>query len=305
VLPVGRAQQITGPHFFTYYGGNIYLLCYHHTEQGKSFYFRLKKKAKMFKSALFCGAMAGFVETSVCHPLDTIKTRIQNRQGPSVSWGEIVRRIYTKEGVRGFYRGLAVVYAGVVPKNAVRFGSFDVFSRHVPIYAAGILAGATEAVLVVNPTDVLKVRVQAQFHSMKEPSSSTTTTSLFSILQKEGFRLFFRGLEMTVLRQAINQGSNFTMFHWLRKNTEWGSFWCGCCSGAIGPLLNNPLDVIKTRLQAYASASSTTVPIKDVVAQIYQQSGWRGFYRGLGSRLMRIVPGQGITFLVYDYLRSG
>jgi len=258
----------------------------------------------MFKSALFCGAVAGFVETSICHPLDTIKTRIQNRKGPPVSWGETLRRIYTSDGFRGFYRGLGVVYAGVIPKNAVRFGSFDVFSRHVPIYAAGILAGATEAVLVVNPMDVLKVRVQAQFHSMRDPAT-TSTTSLFSILQKEGFRLFFRGVEMTVLRQAINQGTNFTVFHWLRKNTEWGSFWCGCCSGAIGPLLNNPLDVVKTRLQASSgTGSSATITIKDVVTQIYQQSGWRGFYRGLGSRLMRIVPGQGITFLVYDYLRS-
>jgi solute carrier family 25 citrate transporter 1 len=155
----------------------------------------------------------------------------------------------------------------------------------------------------VNPMDVLKVRVQAQFHSMRDPAT-TSTTSLFSILQKEGPRLLFRGLEMTVLRQAINQGSNFTVFHWLRKNTEWGSFWCGCCSGAIGPLLNNPLDVVKTRLQASSSASSSAITIKEVVAQVYQQSGCWGFYRGLGSRLLRIIPGQGITFLVYDTLRK-
>jgi solute carrier family 25 citrate transporter 1 len=259
----------------------------------------------MFKSALFCGAVAGFVETSICHPLDTIKTRIQNRKGPPVSWGETVRRIYTSDGFRGFYRGLGVVYAGVIPKNAVRFGSFDVFSRHVPIYMAGILSGATEAVLVVNPMDVLKVRVQAQFHSMRDPATtSSSTTSLFSILQKEGPRILFRGLEMTVLRQAINQGTNFTVFHWLRKNTEWGSFWCGCCSGAIGPLLNNPLDVVKTRLQASSGASTSAITIQKVFVEVYQQSGLSGFYRGLGSRLMRIVPGQGITFLVYDTLRK-
>lgn len=256
----------------------------------------------MFKSALFCGAVAGFVETSICHPLDTIKTRIQNRKGPAVSWGETLRRIYTKEGFPGFYRGLGVVYTGVIPKNAVRFASYDVFSRHVPVYVAGMLAGATEAVLVVNPMDVLKVRVQAQFHSMREPAT-TTTTSLFSILQKEGPGLLFRGLEMTVLRQAINQGTNFTLFHWLRKNTDWGPFWAGCCSGAMGPLLNNPLDVVKTRLQA-ASCTCSSMTMKKVVTQVYQQSGWRGFYRGLGSRLMRIVPGQGITFLVYDTLRQ-
>lgn len=254
----------------------------------------------MSTSALFCGAVAGFVETTLCHPLDTLKTRIQNRSGPppsTTSWWQTVYRIYSREGCRGFYHGLGVVYVGVVPKNAVRFASFEFFGVGCPVLVAGMLAGATEAVLVVNPMDVLKVRVQAQFHSLRDPSSPSV--AVLTILRREGPRILFRGMPLTVLRQSVNQGSNFTVFHWLRNHTDWGPFWAGCCSGAVGPLLNNPLDVVKTRLQASTSPRS----VRDVCVQVYEQLGWRGFYRGLGSRLLRIVPGQGITFLVYDTLR--
>jgi solute carrier family 25 citrate transporter 1 len=258
--------------------------------------FILLKEKKMFQSALFCGAVAGFVETTICHPLDTIKTRIQNRKGPSRSFASTLQKIYTKEGFVGFYRGLGIVYTGVVPKNAIRFGAYEAYSPHMPIFMAGILAGATEAVVVVNPMDVLKVRLQAQFHSLRDPSLPSST--LWAMLKQEGWGVLFRGMGMTVLRQGINQGSNFTLFHWLRQHTDWGSFVCGCCSGAVGPVINNPLDVIKTRLQASASTRI------QVVSEIYRQSGWRGFYLGLGARLLRIVPGQGITFLVYDWMRG-
>ena len=251
----------------------------------------------MFQSAFFCGAVAGFVESTVCHPLDTIKTRMQSKG--DATFPNTFRRIYKKHGVQGFYRGLSAVYAGVLPKNAVRFSSFDVYRRHMPTWCAGMLTGATEAILVVNPTDVLKIRVQAQFHSMNEVYPKRNFLSVLKdIAVKEGLWTLWRGVPFTVLRQSINQGSNFTVFHWLRQHTD-SSFLAGCCSGAVGPLLNNPVDVIKTRLQLSFQKTAT-----GIMREIYQESGIRGFYRGMGPRLLRIVPGQGLTFFVYDTLKK-
>lgn len=37
------------------------------------------------------------------------------------------------------------------------------------VFLAGLLAGATEAVLVVSPMEVVKIRLQAQQHSLADP----------------------------------------------------------------------------------------------------------------------------------------
>ena len=257
------------------------------------------------------GAIAGLVESTLCHPLDTLKTRIQNL--PSTTDGLVgnIRRIYARDGVTGFYRGLGAVYLGVLPKNAVRFATFDTLHHHLslPAFTAGFLTGATEAIVVVNPTDVIKTRIQGRYHSFMEPLSrstslppSTILDTIRSIWKTEGIAGFYRGMIFTVMRQSINQASNFAVFHWIRKNvSEVPVFLAGGLSGAIGPCLNNPVDVIKTRLQCRRSSNGPP-DVSTVVRDIYREHGWRGYWKGLGPRLLRIIPGQGITFTVYEML---
>lgn len=241
----------------------------------------------MFSSSSFvCGAFAGFIETSVCHPLDTIKTRFQNRS-------DTLRSIL-KLGPLRLYRGLTTVYAGVIPKNAIRFSTYDMMMEYTSknTFLSGVTAGAVEAVLVVNPTDMIKIRLQT--HSLVEPTSRQTP-GVMDILRQERWRLFTRGVHFTILRQSVNQSTNFAVHHHLVHDYEMPSMMAGFFSGAVGPILNNPLDVIKTRLQTFRQKT-----IQNVFCDIYREKGVAGFYRGLTPRLARIMPGQAITFGVYD-----
>jgi len=234
------------------------------------------------------GAIAGVMETMICHPLDTIKTRYQNNNDP----------FSMKYGIRGFYRGVFTVINGVIPKMGVRFASFEYF-RYLTdgnIALSGLCSGFVEAVLVVNPIDVIKIRMQT--HSMKEPGSTELT--VWNIIQSEKWRLFYRGVYFTMLRQGMNQCTNFFMYHHLRRHYEMNSAAAAFISSGIGPILNNPIDVIKTRLHASSTNRSWIVVTKD----IWSNQGVFGFYRGLTPRLIRIMPGQAITFTVYEYLIS-
>lgn len=257
-------------------------------------------------STLLYGAISGFIEASICHPLDTVKTRIQNRSSANkIGLVQTCQKIHAKEGVRGFYHGLGAVYLGIIPKNAIRFYSFEQYNAFTNnTLLSGILAGATEAILIVNPTEVCKIRIQAQYNSMRETSNVKYTNiyqTFYSIAKAEGLTPFYRGLVPTILRQSMNQGANFYTFHWLKKkNTTISPFILGAISGSIGPILNNPIDVIKTRMQS----STTEVSITKVIKDVLQKHGILGFYKGLGPRLLRIVPGQGITFGVYEYLKN-
>ena len=71
----------------------------------------------------------------------------------------------------------------------------------------------------------------------------------------------------------------------------------GCIAGAVGPILNCPCDVIKTRMMA---AESTVLGFVGWFVHIYQYEGVRVFYRGLTPRLMRVAGGQAIMWTMVE-----
>ncbi|WP_411898918.1 MC/SLC25 family protein, partial [Salmonella enterica] len=76
--------------------------------------------------------------------------------------------------------------------------------------AAGLGAGTTEAILVVNPMEVVKIRLQAQMHSLADPMEApryrNAGHAVYTIVREEGFGVLYRGVTLTALRQATNQG---------------------------------------------------------------------------------------------------
>lgn len=64
-----------------------------------------------------------------------------------------------------------------------------------------------------------------------------------------------------------------------------------------------PYQVIRSRLQTYHSETRFGKGIRGVVAKIWKEEGWRGFYRGLGTNIVRVLPATWVTFLVYENVR--
>ena len=355
------------------------------------------KKKKPMIQHLLAGGTAGFVESSVCHPLDTIKTRMQlrrqntlksralgslrdadgggsralhrttsgdttdkkassvtaknetvrvkpdlskananalsnsNNKGPlhDVGWKQrtvtsasstvvektaakemnaivvaplgpfgTAKRIIQREGPLALYKGLTAVYTGIVPKMAIRFVSFeyyrDILGGWYGKYAglnnknnqqstkpaapppgvtflAGLLSGLTEAVLVVTPAEVCKIRMQSQYHSLMDPSQmihakyKNVVQTAALVVKEEGLGALYKGVVPTMLRQGCNQAVNFTVYNWSKKQIiswkkkkeeekmggagvvgevtldHWQSLLLGGLSGGMGPLVNNPL----------------------------------------------------------------
>lgn len=78
----------------------------------------------------------------------------------------------------------------------------------------------------------------------------------------------------------------------------------GGVSGAMGPLSNAPIDTIKTRIQKSNEPGSGWHRFKTVTTEIYTKEGYMAFYKGLTPRLLRVAPGQAVTFMVYEKVRS-
>jgi len=153
-------------------------------------------------------------------------------------------------------------------------------------FPAGLAAGVTEAVAVVTPMEVVKIRLQAQHHSMADPLDipkyRNAAHALYTVVKEEGIGALYRGISLTALRQGMhnppfpflfiqvlttdppgsNQAVNFTAYTEFKgllqkwqpqyKDNPIPSYQTtiiGLVSGAMGPLSNAPIDTIKTRLQ--------------------------------------------------------
>ncbi|KAI0122509.1 mitochondrial carrier [Daldinia grandis] len=291
---------------------------------------------------LIAGGGAGMMEALACHPLDTIKVRMQlsrrarepgaPKRGFIRTGTEIVRR----ETPLGLYKGLGAVLTGIVPKMAIRFTSFETYKQMLAdaethtisgrgTFVAGLAAGVTEAVAVVTPMEVVKIRLQAQHHSMADPLDipkyRNAAHALYTVVREEGFGALYRGVSLTALRQGSNQAVNFTAYTYFKEvllrwqhnkggNAEslpsWQTTLIGLVSGAMGPLSNAPIDTIKTRLQKTPAEEGVSAfkRISLIARDMFRQEGFHAFYKGITPRIMRVAPGQAVTFTVYEYLKG-
>jgi solute carrier family 25 citrate transporter 1 len=74
----------------------------------------------------------------------------------------------------------------------------------------------------------------------------------------------------------------------------------------MGPFSNAPIDTIKTRLQKTPAQPGDTAigRIVNISKDMWKQEGARSFYKGITPRVMRVAPGQAVTFTVYEYLKD-
>ncbi|ORX50596.1 mitochondrial carrier [Hesseltinella vesiculosa] len=284
---------------------------------------------------LVAGGAAGFMEACSCHPLDTIKVRMQlaktaqrNAAGKKLGFFGVGVKIVRNESFWALYKGLGAVVSGIVPKMAIRFSSFELYKEWLAdetgkvstgaVFFAGLMAGTTEAVMVVSPMDLIKIRLQAQRHSMADPMDvpkyRNAPHAAYTIVKEEGVSALYKGVTLTALRQATNQAANFTAYQefksWAKKfqNLEelpsYQHLVLGGVSGAMGPLSNAPIDTIKTRIQKSSAKGSGWERFKVVTAEIYYKEGFRAFYKGLTPRVLRVAPGQAVTFMVYEKVKA-
>lgn len=171
--------------------------------------------------------------------------------------------------------------------------------------------------------EVIKIRLQGQHHSMSDPMDipkyRSAPHALYTVVKEEGFGALYRGVSLTALRQGTNQAVNFTAYTQFKTmlqqnqsqyaNSELPSYQTmliGLVSGAMGPLSNAPIDTIKTRLQKTPAEPGTTAisRIVNITRDMFKHEGFPALYKGITPRIMRVAPGQAVTFTVYEYLKE-
>jgi len=209
-------------------------------------------------------------------------------------------------------------------------------SRNTPFtnVSAGMVAGTNVAVLT-NPLWVIKTRMQLDHRSpitgLRE--FATALDAVRHAYSHDGPRAFARGLVPSLM--LVPQGALQMMaYEELKKLTltrkqaddavRMSTAECFLCDDAVHQLtstesllmgglskvcalvLTYPLQVIRSRLQQKEQSSAVAQRpyhgLVDAVRKIWQREGWRGYYKGITSNMIKVVPASAITFLTYEYM---
>ncbi|KAL1551554.1 Mitochondrial arginine transporter bac2 [Salvia divinorum] len=260
------------------------------------------------------GGAGGTAGVLAGYPLDTLRIRQQNSAGESAL--SILRGALVKEGPCSLYRGMFAPLASVTFQNAISFQTYATLSRAIdggreepPSYGSvalgGFGTGATQS-LLLSPVELLKIRLQLdnKAGTLRGPGDVAR-----SIIRSEGLRGMYRGLGITVLRDAPSHGVYFWTYEYVREQLHPGCrksgdetlrtmMVAGGLAGVASWVCCYPLDVIKTRIQAHSSSSYTGMV--DCFATSVRREGYSVLWRGLGTAVARAFVVNGAVFTAYE-----
>ncbi|KAF8706952.1 hypothetical protein HU200_030561 [Digitaria exilis] len=224
----------------------------------------------VLKSAL-AGGLASALSTSLLHPIDSMKTRVQ---ASTLSFPELISKL-PQIGLRGLYRGSIPAILGQFSSHGLRTGIFEA-SKLVLINVAPTLpeiqvqsvASFCSTVLgtaVRIPCEVLKQRLQAGiFNNVGE--------AIVGTMRQDGPKGFFRGTGATLCREVPFYVAGMCLYaeakrypefliilyfhhtfnaaqHVMKRDLEpWEIVAVGALSGGLAAVVTTPFDVMKTRI---------------------------------------------------------
>ncbi|TGO55100.1 hypothetical protein BOTNAR_0252g00200 [Botryotinia narcissicola] len=248
------------------------------------------------------------------------------------------RVIWREEGLKGLYRGFGSIILGYLPTWAVLFTVYgrskQFFGPHtdntvVVNFWSSIIAGASST-MVTNPIWVIKTRLMSQVSRKAKNNGARPPWHYRSTLDAAKFPAYeylkkkFTGKGMGESAEGDESAHLF------------GVFSASVLSKVIASSTTYPHEVIRTRLQTQQrsmpaasteygafrggleghshqhGASNPLAQIKQAVPKyrgivmtfktILREEGWRAFYAGMGTNMMRAVPAATTTMLTYEYV---
>lgn len=244
---------------------------------------------------------------------------------------EVARDMVARRGVLSLWRGIGVTLGAVVPAHAMMFAAYEGIldaggahsTQHADASSArvalvGFAAGGVSTLFhdaTMVPAETIKQRLQLGYyrdagHALRR-MAATGGGSLFRALPTTlATNVPYASLMMMSnesLRRLLNPTGAFSLPTFLTA---------GAVSGALAAAVTMPLDVVKTRLQTQGMgrASAGTGELHhapqgfkvryrgfaDAARAVYESGGVKGFFRGIGPRVLQTGPSCALSWCAYE-----
>ncbi|XP_029924748.1 mitochondrial uncoupling protein 2-like [Myripristis murdjan] len=280
----------------------------------------------------FGAGTAACVADLVTFPLDTAKVRLQIQgesqaaQGANVVkyrgvFGTITTMVRT-EGPRSLYNGLVAGLQRQMSFASVRIGLYDSMKQ---FYTRGsenagivvrLMAGCTTGAMAVafaQPTDVVKVRFQAQVRLADGGKRYNGTLDAYrTIARDEGVRGLWKGCMPNITRNAIVNCAELVTYDIIKElilkydlmtDNLPCHFTAGFGAGFCTTIVASPVDVVKTRYMNSAAGQYGSA-IHCAVTMLTNE-GPTAFYKGFMPSFLRLGSWNIVMFVSYEQIKRG
>jgi len=259
--------------------------------------------------------------------LDTTK-----KESVQFKYRGIFRTIYVisaEEGVRALYNGIVAGLQRQICFASVRIGCYDsVKQAYTNFFYGGklpaegstnitirILAGITTgggAVCFAQPTDVVKIRMQAQQRGGLQAGTRYRGTfhAYQTIAKTEGFRGLWKGVLPNITRNATVNAAELVAYDIvkesiLRRRLMTDNMPCHFVSafgaGFCATVVASPVDVVKTRYMN--SAKDIYRGATHCAVVMYREGGMWAFYKGFMPSFVRLGSWNIVMFVTFEQLK--
>lgn len=238
------------------------------------------------RQSLMVGPLSGLIEVSCSHPLDRVKTKLQemalSSRRPSLS--RSMAEIYRESGLRGFYAGYTARVLGVMPMRLVYWETMRAMNKvtegeslWVQLLVPGLVVGVAQT-SIDNPIEVIKVRLM-------------TGGTKFSLKDS------FKGFLPCLVRNTI---FSVTVSAAVKVGGEDQPFLAAAFGGLLGSVLSQPFDVVKTDIQRHNSSASNKGMIS-LLAELACRNP-RELFAGTVMRSAMSFVNMGVGFLAFHHI---
>lgn len=232
-----------------------------------------------------------------------------------------LRRIWSEEGLRGLYRGLGPTLLGYLPTFSIYFPAYHNYKYYLAKWTdrtsndplihliSAIGAGATSS-FTTNPFWLIRTRLMTQ--SEFTPYFYWNSLHAFrSICQHEGISGLYKGLGPAALG-LLHVAVQFPLYEKAkslqRKNPNDPNetlkvhqiLFASTGSKVIASIATYPHEILRTRFQNQTTTPPKYRNIPQAIALIWREEGFKGFYRGMFTTVMRVVPASAVTLITYE-----
>ncbi|XP_059858680.1 kidney mitochondrial carrier protein 1-like [Delphinus delphis] len=276
------------------------------------------------------GGLASITAECGTFSIDLTKTRLQIQGQKNDANVKEIRyrgmlhalvRIGREEGLKALCSGIAPAMSRQASYGTIKIGVYQSLKRLFVEHpedetlliniVCGILSGVISST-IANPTDVLKIRMQAQNSTLQ----GGMIGNFIHIYQQEGTRGLWKGVSLTAQRAAIVVGVELPVYDLTKKHlilsglmgdTVYTHFLSGFTCGLAGALASNPVDVVRTSMMNQ-SPLRWQIPgytgFLDCLLQTWKNEGFFTLYKGFWPNWLRLGPWNIIFFVTYEQLKE-
>ncbi|CAL8362484.1 unnamed protein product [Lota lota] len=266
----------------------------------------------------------------ITFPLDTAKVRLQiqgegvGSQGPGALrykgvFGTITTMVRT-EGARSLYNGLVAGLQRQMSFASIRIGLYDsmkvFYTRGSDNAGIGVrlLAGSTTgamAVALAQPTDVVKVRFQAQVRLEDGGRRYNSTMDAYrTIARDEGVRGLWKGCLPNITRNAIVNCAELVTYDLIKElilkydlmtDNLPCHFSAAFAAGFCTTVVASPVDVVKTRFMN-SEPGRYDGAVRCALTML-RKEGPAAFYKGFVPSFLRMGSWNVVMFVSYEQIK--